>query len=203
MPKVNIMELSYPENTVWYIEARPWSGTKENPGFVQLDPVTRGSGVVVTFIKVLENGERAPRSYILTCAHVVRDREDLLLEDIICYPPGKGFVRTAENTRRSGTFPDAEVLPATVSERSPCKAKAGPRPPELRRNAADDWALLEIKDTSFYHQPRVAKLHNGLAFLGKRLRVIGFPYGAGSVTEKRRAELEGREYPVFLKHDPK
>ncbi|MCP4363950.1 MAG: trypsin-like peptidase domain-containing protein [Planctomycetes bacterium] len=194
------MALSYPENTVWYIEARPWSGLKgDKPGFVQVDPVARGSGVVITFTKVPGSGEQ-PRSYILTCAHVVRNGKDELLEDIICYPPGKGFVRTAGNARRSGTFPDAEVLPATVSKFSPCQGEAGPRPPELKRNAAEDWVLLEIKDPSFYYQPSVTKLHNGIPFLDKRLRVIGFPFGAGLVAEKQRAELAGRTYSLFWKN---
>ncbi|RWX42984.1 Trypsin-like peptidase domain-containing protein [Candidatus Electrothrix aarhusensis] len=184
MLKVTIMEPDYPENTVWYIEARRWSGTKENPGFVKRDPVTRGSGVVITFSKLLDNGDREPRSYILTCAHVVRNNQDQLLEDIICYPPGKGFVRTAATARQSGTFPEALVRPAKVSQLSPCRGEAGPRPTELKRDAALDWVLLEIDDPSFYHQQSVAKLRTGYPTGGQALQVIGFPFGAGLKKDK-------------------
>ncbi|MCI5212794.1 MAG: hypothetical protein D3910_29280, partial [Candidatus Electrothrix sp. ATG2] len=140
------MPLSYPENTVWYIEARPWSGPEDKPGFAPVKAASMGSGVVVTFTRKLANGERQARSYILTCAHVVRDRNDCLLEDIICYPPGKGFIRTGEDTRKSGTFEDANVQAASVSKYSPCKGECGPRPEELRDDPASDWVLLEVHD---------------------------------------------------------
>lgn len=173
------MSLSYPENTIWYIEARPWSGTEDNSGFVQAAPVTQGSGVVVTFIKVLSTGERAPRSYILTCAHVVRDRDDLLLEDIICYPPGKGFVGTADNTRRSGEGV-AKARTAIVSKYSPCKGERGSRPEAVRNESASDWVLLEIDHPSFRNQPSVQELRKDEPSEDQLFQVIGFPGGAST-----------------------
>lgn len=192
--------LSYPENTVWYIEARPWNGPKDGQaGFAQVDPVSRGSGVVVTFIKVSETGERKPRSYILTCAHVVRDREDRLLEDIVCYPPSSGYVRTGENSRRCGTFPNAEAQPAKVSKLSPCCAALGPRPVELKNTLASDWVLLEIEDPSFYHQQSIRVYGHPQERKDGTLKVIGFPFGAGMLAEKQKAEAEGRgkDYPFW------
>ncbi len=185
---------------MWYIEARPWNGPKDGQtGFAQVDPVSRGSGVVVTFTKVMPDGERQPRSYILTCAHVVRDSSDCLLEDIICYPPGSGYVRTAENSRRCGTFPNAEAQPATVSNHSPCRAAPGPRSNELKKTPASDWVLLEINNPSFYHQQAICAYENEQAPMDAFLTLIGFPFGAGTLTEKRKAETEGRgnEYPFW------
>ncbi|MCP4363944.1 MAG: trypsin-like peptidase domain-containing protein [Planctomycetes bacterium] len=172
------MALSYPENTIWYIEARPWSGTKEEPGFAPAKAVSMGSGVVITFIKLTSNGERVPRSYMLTCAHVVRNRDDLLLEDVICYPPGKGFVGTAENTRRSGEGV-AKARAAVISKYSPCKGERGSRPETMRSDPASDWVLLKIDYPSFRNQPSVQKLRKDDLSADQLFRVIGFPGGAG------------------------
>jgi hypothetical protein len=192
--------IEYPENSVWYIEARPWNGPKDGQaGFAQVDPVSRGSGVVVTFTKIMPAGERQPRSYILTCAHVVRDSSDYLLEDIICYPPGSGYVRTAENSRRCGTFPNAEAQPASVSQCSPCRAVQGPRPDDLRATPASDWVLLEIKNPSFYHQQAIIAYQNEDTPMDACLSLIGFPFGAGTFSERRKAETDGHgnDYPFW------
>ncbi|MCP4702757.1 MAG: trypsin-like peptidase domain-containing protein, partial [Gammaproteobacteria bacterium] len=173
------MALSYPENTVWYIEARPWQGPdKDNPGFAPVEPTSRGSGVVITLTKELPNDERKTQTYLLTCAHVVRDRKDLLLEDIICYPPGLGFVGTGEKTRKSGEFEKSTVQTASVSKYSPCKGERGPRPDELSNDPASDWVLLEIDDATFRHQPSVKALlrEDGLS-ADATLQVTGFPGG--------------------------
>jgi hypothetical protein len=174
------MALSYPENTVWYIEARPWQGPdKDKPGFALVEPTSMGSGVVVTFTRTAADDERRIRTYLLTCAHVVRDRKDRLLEDIICYPPGKGFIGTAEKFRRSGTFENSSVRVASVSKYSPCKGAPVSRPEHLRNNPASDWVLLEIADPSFRYQPSVqALLREDELPAGATLRVIGFPGGA-------------------------
>ncbi|MCP4363947.1 MAG: trypsin-like peptidase domain-containing protein [Planctomycetes bacterium] len=172
------MALSYPENTVWYIEARPWQGPdKDNPGFAPVEPTSRGSGVVITLTKELPNDERKTQTYLLTCAHVVRDRKDLLLEDIICYPPGLGFVGTGEKTRQSGEFKKSTVETAFVSKYSPCKGERGPRPDKLRNDPAADWVLLEINDSSFCNQPPVNALHYDNLSEDQSLQIIGFPGG--------------------------
>ncbi|RWX42985.1 Trypsin-like peptidase domain-containing protein [Candidatus Electrothrix aarhusensis] len=175
------MTLTYPENTVWYIEARPWSGDRNNPGFAPVKAAARGSGVVVTFIRTTTTAEgeeqREVRSYLLTCAHVVRDREDLLLEDIICYPPGKGFVGTAENTRRSGEGV-AKARAAVVSKYSPCQGDRGRRPEHLRNDPASDWVLLKVDHPSFRNQPSVEELHENELSEDQLFEVVGFPGGA-------------------------
>ncbi|MCP4701346.1 MAG: trypsin-like peptidase domain-containing protein, partial [Gammaproteobacteria bacterium] len=171
------MALTYPENTVWYIEARPWSGPEDKPGFAPVKAGPKGSGAVVTFTTVQPNGERKTRSYILTCAHVVRDSSDCLLEDIICYPPGKGFIGTAENARKSGTFENANVQTASVSKYSPCQGKRGSRPEHLRNDPASDWVLLEIHDPAFRNQPSVKALHDENLSTDQTVQVIGFPGG--------------------------
>lgn len=191
--------VEYPESVVWYIEARPWNGPRgagQLPGFAQVDPVRRGTGVVITLTRPVSDGTRQPRTYILTCSHVVRDGEDRLLEDIVCYPPGTGFVRTGENARRCGTFPHAEAQPAKVSRFSPCAGTIGPRPLDLKASAADDWVLLEIEDPEFYHRPSVRQLAVDPSKSGP-FEVVGYPFGAGTIAEKQEAEQSGREYPFW------
>ncbi len=208
------MSLSYPENTVWYIEARPWSGTEDNPGFAPANPTSMGSGVVVTSIRITKTAEgdeqREARSYILTCAHVVRDRSDCLLEDIICYPPGKGFIGTMENSRRSGTFENARVRAASVSKYSPCKGEPGPRPDDLKNDPASDWVLLEIDDPTFRHQPSVkALLREDELSADATLQVTGFPGGDitwtnGDMVSPATAEgfrLRGDSTPGILDYE--
>ncbi|RWX42986.1 SIR2-like domain-containing protein [Candidatus Electrothrix aarhusensis] len=171
------MAPSYPENTVWYIEARPWSGPdRKNPGFASDKDVSKGSGVVITLTQELANGERKPRTYILTCAHVVRDSSDYLLEDIICYPPGQGFIRTTENNRLSGKG-IAQALPAVVSIYSPCKGERGSRPDELKDDPSSDWVLLEVDESSFRNQASVKTLCEDDLPADQTLQVIGFPGG--------------------------
>jgi serine/threonine protein kinase len=185
--------LSYPENTIWYIEARPWNGVKnQEPGFAQADPVSRGSGCAVTMTKVTPSGERRPQTYILTCAHVVRDKFDCLLEDIICYPPGYGFIRTTQNSRRCGTFPNAEAYPATVSSYSPCQGTLGPRDKKLKDAITSDWVLLEVDEPNFLHRPAIRVLNPERSYNGLVLSTIGFPFGAGTLAEKELAEKNGK-----------
>ena len=210
------MALTYPENTVWYIEARPWSGSdKKNPGFASDKNVSKGSGVVITLIRELENGERKPQTYILTCAHVVRTRDfvvkekdDLLLEDIICYPPGKGFFKTVENKRRSGES-IAKARVAVVSKYSPCKGELGSRPDHLKNNPALDWVLLEIDDPLFRNHASVKEVCKDDLSADQTLQVIGFPGGdatweEGDMVSPVTAEgfrLRGDSTPAILDYE--
>jgi S1-C subfamily serine protease len=165
-----------PKNTVWYIEARPWVGRRDNPGFAQARPVSMGSGVLVTL--ALDNSKPKTRTYILTCAHVIRDwKDDLLLEDIICYPPRTGFIKTSGDSRKSGEG-IASALPAKVSKYSPCQGKLAPRPYELKSDPASDWALLEINQSPVHQQPSAYALYEGAFSENQLFEVIGFPSGA-------------------------
>jgi len=71
------MNLEYPLNVVWYIETRPWSGTKAIPGFAPEVPSRMGSGVVVELEQLDPQGQpfqpQVIRKYLLTCSHVVRE----------------------------------------------------------------------------------------------------------------------------------
>jgi hypothetical protein len=128
-------DIPYPENTVWYIEARPWSRNKDSPGFAQADPESMGSAVVV-MLETLDEDFRprqgTARKYLLTCAHVVRrvsdnpQDHDALLEEIVCFPPGTGYLRTQPDTRKCGTFTDSEALVARVSPLSRARERWAP-----------------------------------------------------------------------------
>jgi hypothetical protein len=175
----------YPENTVWYVEARPWQGAQGDlAGFAPIDPATRGSAVAIAFSLPEEEKRRQRRVFLLTCAHVVRDRQDNLLADIVCYPPGSGFVRTKENWRRSGTFPEAEAKVAKVSVFSPCRGVRTARPESLRKDPASDWVLLEVEDASFAHMPTVERLVPESEAIQEMFSVLGYPSGAGTWAEK-------------------
>ncbi|MCI5168617.1 MAG: serine protease, partial [Candidatus Electrothrix sp. GM3_4] len=100
-----------------------------------------------------------------------------LLEDIICYSPGTGFVGTGEKTRKSGKFEKSTVQTAFVSKYSPCQGQPGSRPEHLRNDPAADWVLLEINDSSFRNQPSVNALHYDNLSENQSLQIIGFPGG--------------------------
>lgn len=196
------MSLTYPQNVVWYIEARPWSGTKEAPGEAHADPESMGSGVVIW----LGPGERTwgdplttePRKYLLTCAHVVRRRsDDALLEEIVCFPPGFGYVRTEPGSRQCGKFPNSYAKVAKVSELSPCRGILGARAGSLR-NAHDDWVLLDISDPKFQAEECVANCTLSLSPEIGNLLVIGYPGGAGTLLEKEKAQRKGPDEPVLF-----
>lgn len=138
--------LRYPENTVWYIEARPWNGPKDGTSnAVSDEPPTQGSGVVVS-VELLEGDRQTIKNYLLTCAHVVRRKtDDALLHDIVCFPPGSNYVETQAGTRSAGEFDiAAHVKIGRVSKLSPCGGTNAPRNQQLRDDPADDWVLIEI-----------------------------------------------------------
>jgi len=131
------MDVPYPKNIVWYIEARPWNGSKAQPGFAPADPSSMGSAVAVQLEHLDQDGNPFQpakiRQYLLTCGHVVRQAASNadagwghLLEEIYCWPPGKGYQRTRPNSRGSGDLDGPKR--ASVSSISPCQAALGEVP---------------------------------------------------------------------------
>jgi hypothetical protein len=94
------MKLDYPRNVIWYVEARPWSGTPQVPGDAPADPHLAGTAVAVE-LESFETGSGPGTSstikkYLLTCAHVVRQQASNgdrgwgpLLEEICCWQWGQ------------------------------------------------------------------------------------------------------------------
>lgn len=180
------MTLQYPQNVIWYIEARPWNGTVDAPGFAPTDPYTMGSGTVVELEQLDENGKSysilKSKKYLLTCGHVVRQDTSggcrgwgSLLNEIICWQPGKGYSRTYPNQRKSGIHPGA--WKARVSEFSPYGEILGEIPEDMR-TPQNDWVLLEIDDPLFQAMPAV-KQWGAVVDKISFLNIIGFPGGAG------------------------
>jgi hypothetical protein len=119
--------LNYPENVIWYIEA----GTPYKPA------QNCGSAVA---IRLQRRGTPATgKTYLLTCAHVVRGSDSNsapgvgpLLSNINAWPPGGADGKT--QARKA-------TIAATIKDLLP-----GEVPPDQRKNAADDWVILEIED---------------------------------------------------------
>ncbi|MCW1887013.1 N-acetylmuramoyl-L-alanine amidase [Luteolibacter flavescens] len=196
------MIVEYPASAVWYIEARPWN---EN-GMAPADPEKMGSGVVVELEQLDgESNSYAPRrikKYILTCAHVVRrDSDDSLLREIVCFPPGKGYLRTEKDSRRSGSLSESFARLARVSSLSPCGGTLGARPESLQAASQDDWVLLEIDDEAPSIEERFQKQDSALGWaqvkMDESLKVIGYPGGAGTIAGKeaaRRKDEHGKAH---------
>lgn len=194
-------ELEYPRNTVWYIEVRP-----KNEGYAPLDPVSMGSAVVVELEKVDERGEddgdnkkRDIKKYLLTCAHVVRAKSQEAGKigpaygEILCFEPGKGYARTAADSRVSGHLDGVAV--ATVSPYSPCGGQLGSVP----FSPQTDWVLLEVKGDALKNMPTTLRwaevseekagrlwlmlpsfIRRLIRFLwGQSITLLGYPGGAG------------------------
>ncbi len=185
----------YPKTVVWYIETRPWSGTDTTPGFAPEAASRMGSGVVVALEHLDSQGRplQPPkiRKYLLTCGHVLRGEASnrasgcgSLFEEILCWQPGRGYNYTAPNGRQSGLHPTG--WRAKVAAISPCGGQPG-EIPESNRQAALDWALLDLVDESFQLMPAVEQWRN--VGNGEVMRIAGYGGGAGDVTLGRAGRL--------------
>ncbi len=155
------MELPYPENTVWYIEAR-----SKRASIADDEPASHGSGVVIRLKKRGESG--TGRRYLLTCAHVVRgqstdgvDGHGPLFEDLRVWAPGNGFVKEA--------FLHASVA-NDVKSLEACDV------PMKGRIAVNDWAILDVKDEVF-RQSAVA-VHDCAKARDGEHSIVGYPGGS-------------------------
>ncbi|MGQ0801468.1 MAG: S1 family peptidase [Pseudomarimonas sp.] len=126
---------------------------------------------------------RGVRRYLLTCAHVVRQKGmepdqwwGPVYGEILCWQRGQGYTRTYRG-RRCGHHPD--IFGATVSALSPCGGNPEVLPPELR-HGPHDWVLLDIADPKFQIEGR--PLRWAEIAEGSRVYIVGYPGGAGLTT---------------------
>ena len=170
-----------PANCVWYVEVR-----LRTPGdmFAVADPDAVGSAVAVALEIPAEAAlvGRTRRTYSLTAAHLVSTAGDESVGEIVCFPPGGGYVRTGQGTRRIGTFDFSQACIARVSKLSPGGAES--RPDELR-HALHDWALLEIARPDFQAAEVADWGHCDV--LDLPLTIFGYPGGAGRQADVRQA----------------
>src|SRR5262249_27316905 len=115
------------ENTIWYVEA-----TSSEPG--------RSEGSAVAIRLKRKGVQEVPRTYLLTCAHVVRgtskDRKPgfgPVLSQLRVWAPYTGYNDAQAKTAKSVTKikPNLTLDEVIQAERS---------------NASDDWVVLEIDD---------------------------------------------------------
>jgi hypothetical protein len=160
---------------VWYVEARPCG---DADGLAPEDAWSMGSAVLVEIEQ--RDEPRRVRRYLLTCAHVVRQKGrnpehwwGPVHGEILCWRRGQGYTRTYAG-RRCGEHPD--IFAAKVSALSPCGGEPGPLPPELRF-PPHDWVLLEIDDPAF--QLAGKPLRWSEIGAGEDVFIVGYPGGAG------------------------
>jgi DNA/RNA endonuclease G (NUC1) len=162
------------ERFLWYIEARD----ADAAGLAPADAAARGSAVAVQLRLPGADGRPRPRTFLLTCAHVVRRcGDDALYAEILCFPPHKGYVRSG-NGRRLGDAARMEARIAAVSALSPCAASTA-------RDAAQlldrhDWVLLDLQDVDFQGATAVPQWTTAAPGPGARVQVGGYPGGAGN-----------------------
>jgi len=155
----------YPENTIWLVRA-----------FADDQPRTEGSAVAVRLQKIVKangterGGPATARTYLLTCAHVIRNESadgakgcGPVLTDIRAWRPGFGF-----------------------DPQKPTKVKlvineptAGDVPVGARFIGIDDWVVLAFEDDSAAKTFASVKLwvEGGLS---GNFRLVGLPGGEAS-----------------------
>lgn len=127
--------LNYPENTIWYIEAR----SENNIGTEEYNSC--GSAVAI-WLKEMEINQPGKR-YLLTCAHVIVNNETKnFFPEIRAWQPGKGY-----GCRNAGF----KVIPLL----SPFMGTEKVQIEDLQYSPANDWVVLEFeeeKDNSTHDQ---------------------------------------------------
>ncbi len=190
--------MDYPHNTVWYIEARP---QVPPPGFAPA-AASMGSAVVVQLETLKRDGSPHDppriRKYLLTCGHVVRgattdgkNQEGWgpFQTEIICFQPGRGYLHTGNNERRSTVLKDAYF--AKVHKFSP-HASFVDNVPELERRGPNDWVLLDVDQPDFQDIKFSARLV-ATGTEGTEVRILGFP--GGNIGWKNLALVQCGDFP--------
>ena len=158
------MSLPYPDNTVWYVEAASADGQDR----------ACGSAVAVS-VQALE-APTTPRTYLLTCGHVVRGRVPgataqesqagfgPLLPNIGVWGPDTGFALR----QRVWALVANEIK----------NVRPGIVPEPERSNAAADWVLLRLDDA----QASLAAdaVREFAEDPSGELTILGYPGGADS-----------------------
>lgn len=155
------MELPYPLNTIWYVEAHDHNGLI----------VSTGSAVAIRLQCKLSESEGA-QTFLLTCTHVVRGKSSdhkkgfgPVLESIKVWPPGEGY--------DDDQGIKAEVFSAARD------VDAAEVPADRRANASEDWVVLRL-DSSEHRMSADAASWASQITSGQPVSVFGFPDGKGS-----------------------
>jgi hypothetical protein len=134
-----------------------------------------GSAIVV-WLRKKDDGTR--RKYLLTCGHVLRAPAadgtigyGAQLQDILVWPPMKGFTKSSDYPHRSSdqAVPGSRI--AGVSEITP---NLPDEIPSGQRQAATDWILLDVDDPEFQQEASV----KGFSGEHRQLAVVGYPGGS-------------------------
>jgi hypothetical protein len=162
-----VEKVSFPKSLVWYIEARAERSS---------DAIGSSGSAVSVWLTPPGNNAK-PRKYLLTCCHCVRESQGadkspsgILLGEILCWPPGKGFVKFEVGSQwpggRKGTW-TAKVV--DLYDRTTLNLKSDDLLP------AKDWLLLDVNEQSFQDYPSVAAWSDHAQ---ARVSIIGYPDGA-------------------------
>jgi hypothetical protein len=157
------MPLPYPENTIWYVEA-----TSSKPG--------RSDGSAVAIRLKKPGDQEIPRTYLLTCAHVVRgiskDRKPgfgPVLSQLLVWAPDTGYNIAQAKVAKivKDIKPDLDLEDELSDEHS---------------NASDDWVVLEVDDPqASTAAPAIREWVD--ADLAGDFRIYGYPGGDASFVQ--------------------
>ncbi len=167
------MSLSHPEKLVWYLEADLSSGRK-----------TQGSAVAIRLHQFVKDRDEAKhkdpnsaRTYLLTCAHVLRDRSADGKDSV-----GRIDLETSIRTWMPGTGRNDDQVKLAKISTAIRRIDANEIHHSKRDNPVDDWVVLEFVDD------QVAQASDALyaADFSKSqpssgtFQVVGYPGGAKS-----------------------
>jgi len=175
------MTYSHPQNTVWFIEAKPDVRGESNA------KPQHGSAIAVRLLNS-ETGE--PKNYLLTCLHVVcrinREKINGVVTDveplnhISCWPPGHGF---NESQRLDAKLASETRIPPNMLGR---KLLIG-----------EDWVLLDVSEPSFQKVPVARAWDDPVDPLSsKHCEIIGYPAGSSGFTKGIVESLHLKKIPI-------
>ena len=156
--------MSYPENTIWYVEASDGGGY-----------TTCGSAVAIRLRKLDE--PRSAATYLISCAHVLRGRAQdgsagfgRLLPTVHAWPPDFAYHQDYGKKVRI----DASIKPLLPP---------GDVPLAKRTDVADDWVVLKFEDDSDYSHTDAVREWVAHDSEGQNYRIFGFPGGKSAFSD--------------------
>lgn len=151
------MPLTYPENTIWYLEVRHGDDARSS-----------GSAVAIRLRK--EGEAESARTYLLTCAHVLRGKS---ADGRLGYGPPSTHIRA---WKPDSGFDASKGEDMRVFAHSNAYS-AEDIPHDARNGVADDWVLLEFANASLSNNVDAVRTWPDDDLADGEYEIIGYPGG--------------------------